>query len=71
MNYILSFLIFISFSISTGKRSLYKAISDSEIIITIKGNNTQPILNSKIIQLSDLNVNYHNYFHLTKHLLKN
>ena len=71
MNDILLYLLLISFSKYTGKRNLYKVISDSEIILTIKGNNTQPILNSKIIQLSDLNVNYHNYFHLTKHLLKN
>ena len=61
MNQILFCLLFISFSIYSGKQNLYKAICDSEIILTIKGNNTQPILNNEIIQLSDLNVNYHNY----------
>ena len=61
MNQILFCLLFISFSIISGKQNLHKVICDSEIILTIKGNNTQPILNNEIIQLSDLNVNYHNY----------
>ena len=61
MNGILFYLLFISFSIYAGKQNLYKVISDSEIILTIKGNNTQPILNNKIITLSDLYVQYHNY----------
>ena len=61
MNGILFYLLFISFSIYARKQNLYKVISDSEIILTIKRNNTQPILNSQIIELSDLNVKYHNY----------
>ena len=61
MNHILFYLLFISFSIYSGKHNLYKVISDSEIILTIKGNNTQPILNNEIIEISDLNVKYHNY----------
>ena len=61
MNKILFCLLFISFSIYTGKQNLCKVISDSEIILTIKGNNTQPILNNQIIELSDLNVKHHNY----------
>ena len=61
MNPILFYLLFISFSKYTGKQNLYKIISDSEIILTIKGNDTQPILNDKAIELSDLNAKYHNY----------
>ena len=61
MNDILLYLLLISFLKYTGKRNLYKVISDSEIILTIKGNNTQPILNNQIIELSDLNIKHHNY----------
>ena len=61
MNNILFYLIFIPFSIYTVERSLYKLNYESEIILTIKGNNTQPILNKKTIELSDLYVKYHNY----------
>ena len=61
MDFILFCLIFIPFSMHTVKQSLYKVISDSEIILTIKGNNTQPILNNKTIELSDLYVKYYNY----------
>jgi len=61
MNQILFCMLFISFSIISGKQNFHKIICDSEIILTIKGNNTQPILNNEIIELSDLNVKYHNY----------
>ena len=43
--YIILFLIIISFPISNQKK-LVKLISDSEIILTIKGKNNQPILNN-------------------------
>ena len=61
MNYILFCLIFISFSIFTGKKSLYKVIFDSEIILTIKGNNTQQILNNSTIKITDSNDILNNY----------
>ena len=46
------FLFLISFQISTEKpNNLFKLISNSEIIISIKGKDTQPILNNQTISL--------------------
>ena len=49
----LLYLILFSFSISPEKHCLDKIISDTEIILTIKGKGNQPILNNQSIQLWD------------------
>ena len=63
MNSLILYFIFILFQLSRLKQNLIKIsnfLSDSEIILTIKGKGNQPILNNKTIIFSQLNdgINY-------------